>query len=49
MDEFKFRRTGFSAYFIYDAYWQILIILMCYLVLGICLLISRYWKRAKKA
>lgn len=49
VDEFTFRRTGFSAYFIYDAYWQIFIIIVCYLILALCLLISRYWKKAHKA
>jgi L-asparagine transporter-like permease len=49
VDEFQFRRTGFSAYFIYDSYAPIMAIIFCYIVLALSIYLTRYWKRAKRA
>ena len=48
VDEFNFRKTGFSGVFIYDAYSQIILILCCYAALGLCLLISKQCKKSNK-
>jgi hypothetical protein len=36
IDEFNFRRTGFSGYFIFDAYAPLISIVACYILLFIC-------------
>ena len=48
LDEFRFRRTGFSGVFIFDAYSQIFIIIVSYILLGLVVLISRCWAKVKR-
>lgn len=45
LDEFRFRRTGFTNVFILDCYTQILLIMVCYIVLIACVCMA---KRSKK-
>ena len=45
VNEFYFRRTGFTGMFIFDAYSQVFMIVVCYLLLGGCLLSTRVCKR----
>ena len=46
--EYNFKRTGFSGIFVYDTYSQMLLILLCYMLLGGCLLVAKTWKRAHR-
>ncbi len=48
MDEFRFRRTGFTNIFIFDCYIQILTISICSIILVSCICLAKKSKKFKQ-